>query len=302
MKEKIINFTICLLIFITIFFIFNHNTLIASTILQGINLFFTKVFVSLFPMFIINDFLISLNIPYYFSKIFHNLFSKLFNTSGTCAYVFFMSLISGTPSSAYIIKNLYADHLISLEEANHYLTFTYFSNPLFLITMLSLLFSKTITYKIILIHYLSNFIIGLLLRNKAPKITNHNLTLKTSTLSSTLIKSISNAMTTLLVILGTIIFYLLLFFIISNLLPLNIFLKTIISGILEITNGLNNLLILNVSSKLKEIIATCIISFGGLSINTQVKAILEDTNINFSYFFKGRLYQTLISFILILIF
>ena len=109
-------------------------------------------------------------------------------------------------------------------------------------------------------------------------------------------------MSTLLLILGTIIFYLLLFYIASNLLSLTNLFKTLLAGFLEITNGLNNLLNLNISLNIKETIAVLIISFGGLSINTQVKAILEDTKINFSYFFKGRLYQTLISFILISIF
>ena len=62
---------------------------------------------------------------------------------------------------------------------------------------------------------------------------------------------------------------------------------------------LKNLTILN---EIKEIIAVIIISFGGLSINTQIKAILEDTDLNYKYFFNGRLMQALISFILIIIF
>ena len=168
--------------------------------------------------------------------------------------------------------------------------------------MLNLIFPPAITIKIILIHYLSNVLIGLLFKNKAPKITHNNLSLKSSKISSTLINSISKSMSTLLLILGTIIFYLLLFYIASNLLSLTNLFKTLLAGFLEITNGLNNLLNLNISLNIKETIAVLIISFGGLSINTQVKAILEDTKINFSYFFKGRLYQTLISFILISIF
>ena len=253
-------------------------------------------------MFILNDLLISLNIPYYFYILFNYPFTKLFNTSGICAYILFMSLISGTPSSAYIIKNLTSTNTISISEGNFYLYFTYFSNPLFLITMLTRIFPLNITLKIILIHYLSNIILLFILKSKSPKITTTNPPINHSKLTSTLIKSISKSMSTLLVILGTIIFYYLLFFIITNIFPLNSLFKTLIAGLLEITNGLNLLSYLNISLKLKEIIAVAIISFGGLSINTQVKAILEDTPLNFNYFFKGRIYQTLISIIITIFF
>ena len=106
MKEKIFEFIFCLLCIISMIFIFNHNNEVATIILEAINLFFTKVFVSLFPMFILNDLLINLGFPYYFYYLFNKLFKTIFKTSGLCAYVFIMSLISGTPSNAYILKNL----------------------------------------------------------------------------------------------------------------------------------------------------------------------------------------------------
>ncbi len=131
MKEKLLNFTFCLFCMICILFIFTHNHEVASIIIQAVNLFLNRVFVSLFPMFIINDLLIHFQLPYYFYITFHSVFQKIFKTSGICAYVFVMSLISGTPSQAYILKNLVENNKISEEEASHYLYFTYFSNPLF---------------------------------------------------------------------------------------------------------------------------------------------------------------------------
>ncbi len=301
MKEKILNFTFCLCLFTLIYIIFKNNKEVSLVILDALNLFLTRVFVSLFPMFIINDLLINENIPFYFYKLFNNLFKKIFKTSGILAFILIMSLISGTPSSAYIIKNMYLDKKITVEEANHYLMFTYFSNPLFLTLMLSLSFNTHTLLKIILIHYISNIIIGIIIRNKAPKISNNNIYIKNTSISSALIKSINKSMSTLLMILGTITFYMLIIYIINSILPLNNTLKVIISGFIEITKGLNLLNSLNISLKLKEIMAVSIISFGGLSINTQVKSILEDTNINYKYFLKGRILQTLISILLIII-
>lgn len=301
MKKKLMDFTFCLFCFISLIFIFKNNKEVANVIIEAVNLFLKKVFVSLFPMFILNDILINLNIPYYFYLLFNKLFLKVFKTSGLGAYVFIMSLISGTPSNAYILKELVELEKISLEEANHFLTFTYFSNPLFLSVMLSTIFNTRVVLKIILCHYIANIIIGILIRNKAPKIANNKNILKTNW-KITLTKSINKSITTLLMILGTISFYMLLTFIITSLLPNNCLIKTIISGFLEITNGLNTMASLNILSQIKEIIASAIISFGGLSIHTQIKAILEDTNMNYSYFLKGRIMQSIISVILIMIF
>ena len=301
MKEKIGNFTFCLFCFVSIIFIFTNNKDVAEVIINATNLFLRKVFVSLFPMFIINDILINLNIPYYFYLVFNKLFLKVFKTSGLGAYVFIMSLISGTPSNAYILKELVEERKLSYEEASHFLMFTYFSNPLFLTIMLGSIFDSKTTLKIILIHYISNILIGILKRGKAPKITHQNFQLETRKRNGILIKSINKSISTLLMILGTVTFYMLLTYIITYPFQNNILLKTCFSGLLEITNGLNNLINLNIYSKIKEIIAIAIISFGGLSIHTQIKAILEDTQIKYKYFLKGRLLHTMISILLIII-
>ena len=301
MKEKIGNFTFCLFCFVSIIFIFTNNKDVAEVIINATNLFLRKVFVSLFPMFIINDILINLNIPYYFYLVFNKLFLKVFKTSGLGAYVFIMSLISGTPSNAYILKELVEERSLSYEEASHFLMFTYFSNPLFLTIMLGSIFDSKTTLKIILIHYISNILIGILKRGKAPKITHQNFQLETRKRNGILIKSINKSISTLLMILGTVTFYMLLTYIITYSFQNNILLKTCFSGLLEITNGLNNLVNVNIYSKIKEIIAIAIISFGGLSIHTQIKAILEDTQIKYKYFLKGRLLHTMISILLIII-
>ncbi len=302
MKEKILNFTFAIFTFISLIFIFYHNKEISTVIMDATNLFLKKVFVSLFPMFILNDLLISLNIPYYFYKIFHKSFLKLFKTNGISAYVFIMSLISGTPSQAIILSELVSSKKISIEEANHYLYFTYFSNPLFLYTMLSFLFQVNIVLKIIIIHYISNLLIAFLVRNKAPKVTNNMLSYNHNSICSTIVLSIKKSMNTLLMILGTIVFYMLFAYVLTNLLPMNAIINTSLKGLLELTSGLHALSSIKIVSEIKEIIAIAIISFGGLSIHTQIRGILEETSITYKNFFIGRILQTIISVILIIIF
>ncbi len=301
MKEKIVDFTFCLLSMGAILFIFRENAEVRDVILKAIDLFFKKVFVSLFPMFIINDILMMANFPFYFYQVFNNIFKKVFRASGILAYVFLLSLLSGTPSNAYILKNLVKDNKISVEEANHYLYFTYFSNPLFLYTMLKVLFSISTTIKIILIHYFSNIIIGIIKRRDAPIITNREIKRDKHSISREIPKSISKSINTLLMILGVIVFYMLIIYIINNLFNFTGVFKVISAGFLEITNGLNTMSTIKIYGKLKEIIAISIISFGGLSIHTQIKGILDDSDINYQGFFKGRIMQVIISVILVLV-
>ena len=131
-----------------------------------------------------------------------------------------------------------------------------------------------------LIHYLSNAIIWIIYNKKLEK---NSKIISQSTIN--IANSIKKAMNTTIMVLGTITFYL----VISNILNLNIYLR----GILELTQGLN--LLINNNIPFKEIIAIIFISFGGLSIHTQVKCILDEYNLEYKYFLKGRIYQTILA-------
>ena len=262
MKRKLLYLTILGLIFL----IFKNYTIVLDSTILAVELWLYKVFPYLFIMIVINDLLINAN----FISLFKN------NTF----YIFIMSLLSGTPTSAYIISNLYKQNKISQNNAHITLLFTYFSNPLFLYSMLNAIFnSNQITIKLMFIHYLSNIIIWIIHTKRLdPNIKLNN------TFNINLTDSIKKAMSTTTMVLGTICFYL----VISNILNLNIYFR----GILEMTQGLNILITSNIP--FKELIAIMFISFGGLSIHTQVKCILDEANLEYKYFFKGRIYQTII--------
>jgi len=297
--NKIKKYSLTFLILLFIILLFKYNYLLQTTVIDGVNLWLTKVFPNLFIMFIINDIIINLDL-FKNSKI----FNKLFNTSGNSSIAFILSIISGTPSSAFIIKEMLENKQINKNDANKLISYTFFSNPLFLYNILSLSFNKFITFKIIAIHYLSNIIIGFIYRNKYKnieatfnKISNHK-----QNIFLLIPKSIKKSLDTLLMILGTIIFYMILTNILNKILPLNNIIEVIFKGLLEITQCLNILPTLNVSSIIKEIIAISIISFGGLSIHTQVLSIINDTSIKYKNFLIGRIQHVLISTIAYLLF
>ena len=278
-------------------FIFYHNEAIQTSILNACNLFITKLFPSLFPMMILADCFIYFKLPELLCHYFGHFFSKYFHTSPYGAFAFFISCFSGTPSNAYTIKSLYNQNYLTAEESSKILSFTFFSNPLFLYTMLSLIFkdNPSSIYKLLFLPYLVNIIIGIL-SPKTPTTIQNITQKKQENFGTMLSSSIKNAMNTLLLILGTIS----VFFLINTI--INPYQIPFITGTLEISQGLNSLINTNLSLKIREILAIIFISFGGLSIHMQIKGILSDTSIKYTSFLKGRIIQTILSILIILIF
>ena len=81
--------------------------------------------------------------------------------------ILILSIISGFPSNARNTRTLYDKGVITLDEANHILIFSHFSNPLFILTTIAIFFFNNAKIGIILLisHYLSNLILGILFRN-----------------------------------------------------------------------------------------------------------------------------------------
>ncbi len=279
MKTKIL---IILFLFLVIIIFLNYNIVLDSTLL-AFNVWLHKVFPFLFLMFVINDILINLNVE------------KLFKT--TTPLVFFLALLSGAPANAFIIGKLYHQGKITETTANKYLLFTYFANPLFMYTFFRTLFNLKIALKLIIIHYLSNIIIFVFTKHQ---ITNHSLT-NTQKATFNLGASLNKSFNTLLMILGTITFFMVITNLCTNFFHFKPFFTLILKGFLEVTQGLNYLIDYPLAYKLKQIVAIAFVSFGGLSIHSQVKCLLDEFKLNYHFFLRGRIYQMLLSILLALI-
>ena len=120
---------ILLIIILEIFILLNPNTLIAYT-KEALKLFINKLFITLFPFFVLNKMLINCNLPYYISK------SKKNNISLS---IIILSMLSGMPSNAEYIKDYLDNNIISLKTAEKLLTVTFFPSPVFVITVIGYL-------------------------------------------------------------------------------------------------------------------------------------------------------------------
>lgn len=289
MKNKLTKLTI-IFFFILIFI---KKDIMYYTIYNTVILWFKNIVPNLLPMFIITSLIIESNLIINISNIFGKLFNKIFKCSNYGIFIYFLSLFTGSPSNAKYINDLVNNNLISNTLSDKLLLFTSNYNTLLIYSLLSLYLNKSISIKIIIIIIISNIIVGLIFRNI------NYIDLKTNYIKRkiNISKIIKDTIDTLLMILGTLIF----FNIIINLLPIkNMLLKNILNGFLEITTGLKGLEYLDISTNIKILLSTIYLSFGGLSIHTQIKSILPDTN--YTLFLKSRLYAVIISIILLTLF
>ena len=301
MKNKIINIIILLSCLITLIEIFLNKTLVFNTISYSLNIWTTSIIPSLFPLFILSDILINYNITNYIPKAIKKIFTKLFNVSDNIITIFFLSILSGFPSSARNLRMMYDKNIITEKEASHALIFTHFSNPLFILGTISVFFLKNNTLGIIILisHYIPNIILGIMARklnnptNKIYKIENNNIIF-----FFFMINAIKKSIDTLLTILGTLSCFLVISSIIINRINLDIYTGGILKGILEITMGINSIASLNIPNIYKTIIISIFLSFGGLSIHMQILSFLIDTNISYKEFFIARIYHSILSGIL----
>lgn len=289
MKNKLTKLTIIFFFLL----IFIKKDIMYTTIYNTTILWFKTIVPNLLPMFIITSLIINSNLIINICNMFGNFFNKIFKCSNYGIFVYFLSLFTGSPSNAKYINDLLNNNLINKNLTTKLLLFTTNYNPLLIYSLLTNYLNKSISIKIIFIIILSNIIIGLLFRN----INYDEINFKYNKNNINLTKIIKDTMDTLLMILGVLI----LFNIILNLIPIhNILLKNIINGFLEITTALKGLEYLKINTNIKVLLSIIYLSFNGLSIHTQIKSILPDTN--YKLFLKSRIYSILFSLLLLLLF
>lgn len=307
--KKIYNYLVLVILLILCIEMLQNSLLVISAVQNAYNIWANNVFPSLFPFFVISSILIGINFPRVLGEITKPLMNKLFKIKSDTAFIFIMSLLSGSPSNAKYAREMYLNGSITLNDANKILIFTHFSSPIFILgTMTTFLNNKSIGIYILVIHYITNIIMGLFIRNINPnKDKEDKISLKkvlyeasnsTDNISSIVTKSIVSSINTIIMILGVISISTVLIAIINNSINLSKLSECIISGLIEMTNGLRVLGALDISLKLKTTIGIFFISFGGLSVHLQVISIINDTKIKYKYYFLARIIHAFVASVL----
>lgn len=263
----------CLLTFILILFIINVDIIIDSVYYACI-LFFTKLFISIFPFIILSNILIYYDYHIFLKKIFGNLFSKLFRINPNNSIVIILSMLTSQPNNSIYLKNINNNET----ESNNILAFTYFPSIAFVIGTIGIKYYNSFKIGLFLLlnNYLCNFAIGIFLRNKNNKVNNTNIEIKKETsLINTIKHSIESGINTSFIILGNICIFMILINLINNYFNINPNILSIISGLLELTSGINLIFNLNICLKIKLFLTSFILNFSGLCIIIQSICILN---------------------------
>lgn len=297
MNKKYFNYLICLILLLFFFEILNNSNLIINTVYKSINIWFYNIVPTILPIYLIIDLLANYNGFYYLSKLFGTFMEKVFKMKKETSHVFILSCLSGFPSNSKYIKNMLDNKEINLEEANKLLTFTHFSNPLFIIESIGFkfLYDKKIGIIILICHYLTNIIIGLFYRNYYINLDRINIKKENKKgFVICLTNSIYKTIKILFLLLGIITFFMLITCILRELL-INSYILNIICGLLEMTQGIYYISGSNLNIVFKASIITFFISFGGISIHMQVFSILSDYKLKYSNYLLARIFHGFIS-------
>lgn len=302
MLKKLKSLVIIIFLFIVLFYAMLNSNLVIEDVLESLNLFVCKLFPAMFFFYTLSDLLINYGFVTILEAMFDHLFLKLFHISGTSSFIVIMSMLSGFPSGAKYITTFLEKQLITKELAHYLLTFTHFSNPLFIMGTISLLFSRKIAIIVLICHYLSNFILAFLIRPKKVSVEKKSTFTKMTrnSFSTTLANSFITSSKILLLILGNTIF----FYTISDILTHSIdqgLIKTLIFGVFDLTKGIVSLNELNITLFFKMLLITSFLSFGGISVHFQVKEVIAKEKLNYRYFLLGRISCLAISITLLVI-
>jgi len=311
MNKKITSsIMICILLSIIYFMITASNKIIES-VGFSISIWKDNLFPTLFPFFVVSNLLMN----YGFVDIIGNLLSypmqKYFKLPGCCGFVLASSLFSGFPSGAKYTTSLVENNKITKEEASRLLTFTHYANPLFILGMIGtiLLNNQKIAYIILISHIISGILVGIIFslkkdnyKLKKEKILPiKNFTYSNKSFGELLSNSIYDSLNTMFLLLGIVTIFLIITTIIKHIINLPPLANALISGILEMTQGVKLTSYLNTTELIKSIIIVGIISFGGLSVHTQVLSIISKEKIKYKYFFLGRILHSILSIIFVFI-
>ena len=295
------------LIFLSLILIFPTQSIEGAK--YGLLLWFNVIIPSLLPFIIISNIIIALNIIPYFTLFIFPIMNKIFKISKYGTYAVITGFLFGYPMGAKVTSDLRSNGLITQNEAMYLMTFCNNVSPVFIINYIvyQTLKKPELAGPTIGILFASSIICGLIFKksyvkkdivHNTPKLNidkNKNLSF------SILDKSICSAIETIVRLGG----YLIIFGIISNmitLLPVSDSIKPLLTGFIEITNGINSIGISSATFYKKYIYIIICVAFGGLSSVAQTSSFLSSVNIPVSKYFFAKIINTVISFFLTLLY
>lgn len=289
MIKSLINLVKVVFFSFVIYMFLASPQVIINSVNYSMDIFMKNLVPTLFPFFVLVDFLMNYG---YVDEV-----KKFFKFK--YGHIILLSMVSGLPSNAKYIKTFLDKKMISMRDAEIMLSATFFPNPMFVISSVGLLMMGSLKLGVMALIsvYTSNLLMYLIYYKKLGT-GSESFSSERLSFSKLLSNSIKNNASTLLVILGTIMFFMTILNVITHYFNINNEILAFISGILEMTSGVKNMSTTIFSTQVKYLFICLILSFSGMSVLMQALSILSDYKINVKFILKNKLIIMLLNFLI----
>jgi sporulation integral membrane protein YlbJ len=279
---------------------------------QGLSLWWEVVVPALLPFFIISEILLELKVSRYLSRAMSPLMRPLFALPGSAALAVVLGFCSGFPSGAALTAALRREGAVSKTEGERLICFTNNSSLLYLTVAVAagLFHCPAAALLLAIVHYGGNLMIGIILgaaarRRAAYQLAgNINPVVEPAEVAPPLtdfgriLKAAASRAAANIAVIGCLMaFFAVLTGMIGSLpLPDLPLLQGFYRGFWEMTLGVNALADSGLPLRQALPAAAALISFGGLSVQMQVLAMVGDTDIRIWPYLLSRLLHAAISY------
>ena len=279
----------------------------------------TVIIPSLFPFLVLTEILNNTDLFTFIGNKAEKTGKLLFNVSGNAFSIIIISYICGFPATSKITSDFYRNGKISYSDALRLSAFTNNPGPLFMIGTIGVGFlgSARTGAELYLIQITASLITGLIMNHFVIKSHEniYKVSVKISDTGRTLdliTSAISNSVTAMLPITGTIVFFTFLSEAIIDSGVLFSFLRLfsaeysreyasgVIRCIFELTGGLTAIIPLYSGSDFLIHVISLICGWSGLAIHIQVSNFYLKENISVRFYFIGKILTSILAFLLAL--
>ena len=311
-KKNILPIIFILFIFCLI--VFSASNLSATK--SGLNLWANSVVPSLFPFLVATELLSYTNVVNFIGRKLDKFMRPFFNMPGSSAYPLILGMLSGYPVGAKTVCHIYEEGLCTKREAELMLAYTNNSGPIFILGTvgISMFGSSTIGLILLFTHILASLSVGIIFGKKLGN-TYKNMhsdsvkirfrSVSFSNLGEVLSNSIISSIKTILMIGGFVVIFSVIISILNNSGIIEIissilsnffghenFISGFLSGIIELTNGLNNICNIHVKSlSINILLCSFLLGFGGFSVMLQILSVISKEKLSIKPYVIGKILQ-----------
>lgn len=286
--------------------LFLHPDVIASGCSLGLSLWYTAVLPSLLPFMIASNLLIGTGMFRYLNPVYAPLLKNLFRISDDGCYAVLLGFLCGFPMGAKVIADLVRERHISAEEGSYLLGFCNNVSPAFFLNYVCLLKLgyASVPWKLVLLFYTLPVLYGLVSRPfyHFPQTASAQKQASLHRLDFPMLDACIMDGFSTITRLGGYIMLFTIFIQFLKLLPLSGSLPALISAVLEVSCGIDQIAAAITVPVYRTALICMSAAFGGLCICAQTQSVLTGTPLSIRTWLKGRITVALLLLLLFLLF